>query len=96
MASKLTKIFKTIGENDEAQESLGAQILAFLVENKCATLGKANEQFQIAYDENGWSRTAGRPKDGSKEVPAPRQLRTMCQHSVVPTSAISMCRLSRR
>ena len=71
MASKLTKIFKTIGENDEAQESLGAQILAFLVENKCATLEKANEQFQIAYDENGWSRTAGRPKDGSKEIPAP-------------------------
>ena len=71
MASQLTKIFKTIGENDEKQESLGGQILAFLIENKCATLEKANEQFKIAYDENGWSRTAGRPKDGSKEIPAP-------------------------
>jgi hypothetical protein len=71
MASQLTEIFKTIGENDAKQESLGAQILAFLVKNKCATLDKANEQFGIAYDENGWSRTAGRPKEGSKEIPAP-------------------------
>lgn len=71
MTSKLTTIFKQMSDIDEAKESLGAQILAFLVENKCKTLELANEQFGRAYDENGWSRTAGRPRDGSKEVPAP-------------------------
>lgn len=67
----LTKIFKQLNDIDDARESLGAQILAFLVENKCKTLDQANDQFGIAYDENGWSRTAGRPKDGSTEKPAP-------------------------
>lgn len=71
MTSKLTTIFKQMSEIDETKESLGVQILAFLVENKCKTLALANEQFGRAYDENGWSRSAGRPRDGSKEVPAP-------------------------
>lgn len=67
----LTKIFKQLKDIDETAESLGAQILAHLIECKCKTLEQANEQFGIAYDENGWSRTAGRPRDGSTEVPAP-------------------------
>lgn len=71
MTNKLTKIFKQMSDIDDAKESLGAQILAFLVENKCKTLEDANEQFGQAYDGNGWSRSAGRPRDGSKDIPAP-------------------------
>lgn len=71
MTSKLTKIFKQLKDIDDQKESMGAQILAFLVENKCKTLDQANEQFGVAYEENGWSRTAGRPRDGSTEIPAP-------------------------
>lgn len=69
--NELTKIFSDAKELDDAKESIGGKILAFLVEKKCRTLDQANKQFAIAYDENGWSRTAGRPKDGSTEVPAP-------------------------
>lgn len=71
MTSKLTQIFKQLKKLDDARDSRGAQILAFLVEMQCETLEQANEQFGKAYDENGWSRTAGRPKDGTTEVPAP-------------------------
>lgn len=71
MASRLSKIFSNLGEIDTTKESLGAQVLNFLRDNDCRTLEQANEQFGISYDENGWSRTAGRPRDGSKEIPAP-------------------------
>ena len=71
MANKLTNILKKLGAIDDTKEGLGKQILSFLVEQKCTTLDLANEQFATAYQENGWSRTAGRPKDGSKEKPAP-------------------------
>lgn len=71
MSNKLTKIFTQMAGLDSSMESLGAQILEFLVESKCKTLAQANEQFGKAYDENGWSRTAGRPKDGATEIPAP-------------------------
>lgn len=67
----LTKIFKQLSDIDDVKESLGSQILAFLVENKCKTLAQANEQFGIAYDENGWKRHAGRPRDGATDIPAP-------------------------
>lgn len=71
MTNKLTNIFKQMNDLDDAREGLGAQVLAFLVESKCKTLDQANEKFGEAYDENGWSRTAGRPKDGSPYTPAP-------------------------
>lgn len=71
MTNKLTKIFKTLGGIDESKESLGKQILSFLADHECTTIELANEQFAIAYEENGWSNTAGRPKTGSKETPAP-------------------------
>lgn len=67
----LTSIFSQLASIDETKEGLGSQILSFLVDNDCRTLDDANEQFWKAYDENGWSRTAGRPKDGSTDKPAP-------------------------
>lgn len=71
MKNSLTKIFKTLGGIDKTKENLGKQILSFLVERKCSTLELANEQFAIAYEENGWSNTAGRPREGSTDKPAP-------------------------
>ena len=71
MTNTLTKIFSKLAAIDDTRESLGSQILTFLVDRDCKTLDEANEQFGVAYDENGWSRTAGRPKDGSKEKAAP-------------------------
>jgi hypothetical protein len=71
MKSKLTAIFSQLAAVDETKESLGAQILAFLVEAECRTLDQANEQFGIAYHQNGWARTAGRPRGNVQEVKAP-------------------------
>lgn len=71
MTNKLTKIFKSLGSNDDKKENLGGQILAFLVEADCKTVEQANEQFSIAYQEAGWSKVAGRPKAGAKVNPAP-------------------------
>lgn len=78
MTNQLTKIFKAIGGLDTKKaaldvkkESLGAEILAFLVEKGCKTLDQANEQFDIAKQENGWTKGAGRPKAGSKEKSVP-------------------------
>jgi hypothetical protein len=71
MASKLTKLLKDLSDTGEAQESLGTKCLAFLVEKECWTADLAEIQFGIAYDDNGWSRTAGRPKDGTTANPAP-------------------------
>ena len=65
MTNNLTKILKTLGGIDDKKESLGKQIISFLRERKCTTLDLANEQFAIAYQENGWSNTAGRPRAGS-------------------------------
>lgn len=71
MTSKLTKLLKDLSDTGEAQESLGAKCLAFLIEKECWTVELAEIQFGIAYDENGWSRTVGRPKDGATVNPAP-------------------------
>lgn len=78
MTNQLSKIFKAIGgldikkaALDIKKESLGAEILAFLVEMNCKTLDQANEQFDIAKQENGWNKGAGRPKAGSKEKSVP-------------------------
>ena len=71
MKSKLTAIFSQLAAVDETNESLGAQILAFLVENDCRRLAQANEHFDIAYLQNGWARTAGRPRGNVQEVKAP-------------------------
>lgn len=71
MANKLSKIFTQLADIEKTKESLGSQILAFLVDKGCKTLEQANEHFGIAYDENGWSRSAGRPREGAKEIPAP-------------------------
>jgi hypothetical protein len=78
MTNQLTKIFKAIGGLDTKKaaldvkkESLGAEILAYLVEKGCKTLSQANEQFDIAKQENGWTKGAGRPKAGSKDKSVP-------------------------
>lgn len=67
----LTKIFSSLGDLDNTKEGLGSDLLSFLRDHDCVTLELANEQFGIAYDENGWSRSAGRPKEGATEKPAP-------------------------
>ena len=67
----LTKIFSSLSDLDNTKESLGSDLLSFLRDNDCVTIDQANYQFGIAYDENGWSRSAGRPKEGATETPAP-------------------------
>lgn len=63
---------KTRADLDKVAARVSSKILVIIKEEDIQDIGHWNEVVADAYATNGWSQSAGRPKPGSTETPAPK------------------------